>query len=379
MFNHQDFFHALEENNLSLVQEFLNRGLNPNLEYKGRRPLTISLYNNNLEMVKVLLDDGANPNFEDSNGNRPLLIPLASGNLEILKTLLNHDADPNLPNNGSSLLSIAIEKNSYPAVKELLEHGANPNQEENGKTPLEIASRSTGSKKMVDLLLKYGARANLPLNRIYHLPYYPVERYPLTGRAIPSMTFLTTGHCTNENYLPIIRYQSLYYSAEPSEKEYCGTFYFFEPDSDIFLALGRVLIAINKFRAYLDLLTYIPEGERISFSAYWAFEQLTQRLKGNLEENPYYEDGLYYGYEYMGFFDELDQLICRAGRKADYDTILLQAEPGETRPVTEILDLRPREESFRDVCQADTPLFHQKVEGSKYPTLWFRSYGFLTF
>lgn len=60
------------------------------------------------------------------------------------------------------------------------------------------------------------------------------------------------------NYLPVTRYESLYFknniTLEQRNQQFCGKFYFYEGDSDIYLNLGRCLVTANKVDAIIKLL-----------------------------------------------------------------------------------------------------------------------------
>ena len=61
------------------------------------------------------------------------------------------------------------------------------------------------------------------------------------------------------NYLPITRYESLYFkntniTLEQRQQQFCGKFYFYESDSDMFLFFGNCLVSSNKVDAMIKLL-----------------------------------------------------------------------------------------------------------------------------
>jgi hypothetical protein len=86
----------------------------------------------------------------------------------------------------------------------------------------------------------------------YHHPEIAVPRYPRTGRPITAMDFIRPLNSPSGIYLPVSRYPGLYH--EHSETEYCGTFYYYEPDSINYLHLGNNLITGSKYGAmrYLE-------------------------------------------------------------------------------------------------------------------------------
>lgn len=57
----------------------------------------------------------------------------------------------------------------------------------------------------------------------------------------------------------------------------------------------------------------------------------------------------YIGYTIWSKLDQLDTPLYNAAREAGYQLIVLQAEAGRRQAVTEILDTRPREESFHSL------------------------------
>jgi hypothetical protein len=314
-----------------------------------------------------------------------------------------------------------------------------------------------------------------------------IPRYPLTGRPIHDRPFVGT-HCViGSKYLPVVRYESLYYGQLGSSQGYCGTYYYYEPDSNNFLNLGKTLVAANKIDAvikldgYPDGLPYIFRNNafiksvaitslvHVAFKLFYVLNRqtLTDRadlrflyserpesniptngksmnsyhqhiidsfpqhsgdpqsrhfrnvitrdrlidaivkmmpiwtsvisheselsdpryflnlsipdLPPSLTMNPMFENidtGEYLATELVALTDRLDQYICLKAQQAGYDTILLQREPGETRAVTEILDVRDRHVSYENICK-DT--FEVPTHPTKYPTIWFPEYGFMTY
>jgi hypothetical protein len=248
-----------------------------------------------------------------------------------------------------------------------------------------------------------------------------VSRYPQTERPITDMAF-ATNNCTIEGlWFPIVRYDNLYYKYD---EDYCGTFYYFEPDSTNYLNLGKTLIAANKIHAYILLFskqdelesirTGTPIGGILAHSIITFINggrlqdsDLTRKVKfydlylpilnylttvynkendiinvrlinrnGLLEDaKGNYEPKIAKGSFFAGF-DELDQIICQEARKQNYDTILLQREPGLTRMVTEILDTRDRSISYSNICKQKYNYLPIKA---KYPTIWVSEYGFIEF
>lgn len=140
--------------------------------------------------------------------------------------------------------------------------------------------------------------------------------------------------------IPVMRYQrstgSLYY--DPSEESYCGTFYYFEPYSSIYLFCNWVLVTDNKILAARELgmsieeVAEILEEEVKEIEDFWEGRRLIPL------------DDEFYSYE-----DELDQDICKFAHEEGYEVIILKMMNGTNRYVTEILDVRSRSKSFQSL------------------------------
>lgn len=237
--------------------------------------------------------------------------------------------------------------------------------------------------------------------------------------------------CNQGLYLPVLRYEDLYHQKSKIEKEFCGTFYFFEPESEMMLNMGKVLICSNKVDCLFKLQPNIPINKSFAFNAYLdivnsiygegyfvddigihnfpedivdkkEFKRqvesvlpLVTKISNNVNDidslfvngklyNNFYEeikvdDGelieKYWGNKFASSWDYLDQILCNEARKQGYDTIILQRETGENRINTEILDVRSRVDSYSKLCslKVDFP------NSQKYPTLWFKDFSFINY
>lgn len=260
--------------------------------------------------------------------------------------------------------------------------------------------------------------------RIAYLnPKFEYPRYTQTRRPVTKMPF-TGNHCVKDaKYLPVVRYEELYFGQHMSIKEeVCGTFYFYEPDSENYLNLGRVLIAANKVDAAIKLQININSSIQLFLEYKFTLKEWSKMLdKFDLPEAQEIQDYLttliskesdidlntlsildlylpqpgnlvnkvnavyeiikrdkkeYMGYKLVSHFDYLDQKICKAAQKEGYDTILLQREPGEQRANTEILDVRTRKQSYDNICKEK---FNIQTHSSNYPSIWFPEYGFMSY
>jgi hypothetical protein len=216
---------------------------------------------------------------------------------------------------------------------------------------------------------------------------YPVSKRPPTSmsaiaRSLDKMKVISLDHPNitgrpislgnGQHAIPITRYsegtgQGAYYKEGEEEKEYCGTFYYWEPDSHIYLLMGKSLYFPNKIAALLhfdpnnvelaividnfvnsrkfsgiipdraEIIRLLTTEERVTSKLYPFdnFFQMSDEYIGNL----------FYALE-----DPLDQPLCLAARKAGYDTIILSRMPAQRRIVTELLDTRNRDDSLHNLA-----------------------------
>lgn len=274
---------------------------------------------------------------------------------------------------------------------------------------------------------------SLPLIMYAKDKVYTISKRPRTNmlmfRTPGSVTIhkdeIKDGYYKEWKVIPVTRYakgmsKGLFYSEE--ESSFCGTFYYYEPESSTYLTYNRMLTARNKTDAARLLAKglgislggfYKKYGPEIINSAYdidiqdtyLSDEMIEKRfydlfytnrdrdvlLKNYLTNNPrnklpedlilspseliklypqifIYSDRInthlserrleelaikIHTKRYMGVFLDLyakedlyDQLICRAGKDAGYDLILLTHMVGSHQVVSEILDTRDRNISF---------------------------------
>lgn len=201
---------------------------------------------------------------------------------------------------------------------------------------------------------------------------------------------LSNGEYHQTTYFPVVRYQKgmsgIYTSSYKKDREYCGTFYYFEPDSPYYLEcqsclstknkvtaameLGYTLeeivdIYVNYFTEYIDdsargntdLETYVNEltnSEKIKY--YFEFirnidigetngyQFLRWWLDGLINNMPLRFQAKYYAFE-----DVLDQYICNEATNKKIEVILLKYMTGGNRVVSEVLDTRTRKQSFNSI------------------------------
>ena len=161
------------------------------LDTGGLTPLLYAVRENCMACVDVLLDHGADIDLPDPDGVSPLLVAIMNANWDLAKQLILAGADVNQWDvYGAAPLFIAIglhtrvdggrasidplnETDGLTIVKMLLERGADPNMQvffrpaglrgstvTRGSTPL-IRAATNADPEVVELLLEYGADANL--------------------------------------------------------------------------------------------------------------------------------------------------------------------------------------------------------------------------
>lgn len=263
-------------------------------------------------------------------------------------------------------------------------------------------------------------------------PLYQSTRRPVTHMLdFSSEGDLLPGHL----YLPVVRYPGLYYSKEKGE--YCGKFFYFEPESSVLLDLGRTAIFASKLQAHhiLGRAILAIDNERdfsqkdavvISMKRFarrlpnwdsfrvdvgvwpWQIDWIdAQKRKGFsneemeecmrvfyysiienpssipevscLETTPLYptDHNPWQRAPSVGIYDGFDQPICKQARYLGLDTVILQHQPGEYRAVTEILDTRDDAYNYLVRTTNDTGSWFPN-HNKKYNTIWFPSYGFVS-
>jgi len=177
---------------------------------------------------------------------------------------------------------------------------------------------------------------------------------------------------------PVIRYgagmsKGTYtktYGANATES-FCGTFYYYEPDSTIFLRARDILVCPNKLCAMAYLVgvsetarmfdrdikdgnqTYRRTPVRDILDADSWDQLITEMVVGNFDFTQHRET--MYALE-----DRFDQPLCNASR-GRFELVVLTSMTGENRVVTEILDTRSRQLSFgmlRSIDARDIQLLH---------------------
>jgi ankyrin repeat protein len=146
---------AIDDVNVTLVEQLLNNGADPN-GYKNEgdiSPLGLACNKGNLEIVKLLLEFGANPNYIPKD-NMPALSYAVIGTEkpEIVKYLIYAGVDINYRNEKSKpVIYYAVLLGHGNVTKILYDNGADITfKDEDNRTLLDLAKR-IGWKNIVEI------------------------------------------------------------------------------------------------------------------------------------------------------------------------------------------------------------------------------------
>jgi ankyrin repeat protein len=127
--------------------------------------LADAVFLSDMDDVRRLLDRGADPDARDEEQRTSLMNATQDGHRELVRMLLEAGADPNLRDaDGWTPLDVAVYRKALDLIWLLVHFGADVNaQDDLGISVLMRAVlASNGSTEVVDLLQRWGARADLP-------------------------------------------------------------------------------------------------------------------------------------------------------------------------------------------------------------------------
>lgn len=179
---YKEFFEAIENNKKSLVQAFIEAGINIDAQDKfgdtgtiwpKDTALIMATRDGNEDMVEILLKAGANVNIQNIAGTTPLkmakwaMVHWGRGSIKILDMLRaaqDTEVRKNITQNKEAAekkFLEAVEDGKAALVQSLIASGVDINAKDKfGDTALMMATRN-GETAMVELLLNAGADANL--------------------------------------------------------------------------------------------------------------------------------------------------------------------------------------------------------------------------
>ena len=176
---------AIQAGNVSVVEQALEKGLNPNQRIKANPLIAYALNSSHIAITRLLLANKADyeayaftaalkghehiithlytagarlHDIRNREGETLLMVSAKQGNAENVKQLTEKGSDVNAQSNkGHSAMTYASRYGHLSIVKYLLNHGAEVNiANNNGWTPLLKAARG-GHLKVVDYLLAHDA------------------------------------------------------------------------------------------------------------------------------------------------------------------------------------------------------------------------------
>ncbi len=183
---------AVITNNLKLVKQFVQKGLDINLKstsyYRvlgknfqpGETPLSLAVQNGNYEITKYLIEKGGKIDFKYLFNNNLIHISAKSGNFDLLKLLLKKGVPLKDTNNqGFNALHFSAESGSIKIAQYLLKNDFDVNSlTQNGESPLILAVKHN-KPEMVQFLLSHGANPNI-VDRYKTSPIKVAVQYNLT-------------------------------------------------------------------------------------------------------------------------------------------------------------------------------------------------------
>ncbi len=159
--SYEDFFQAMEKDNVALVQSLLDRGFDPNtVNPKSVPALLVAIKTPAPRITKLLLSQpGLNVEARNPQDESALMLSAFAGDLALCEALIRLDADINKP--GWTPLHYAATKSHLAVMRLLMDRFAYIDASSpNGSTPLMMAAMY-GNSSAVKLLLESGADPSL--------------------------------------------------------------------------------------------------------------------------------------------------------------------------------------------------------------------------
>ncbi|WP_300555311.1 ankyrin repeat domain-containing protein [Limnohabitans sp. Rim8] len=159
--SYEDFFKAVQVDNVRTVQMLLQRGFDPNtVNPEGVPALMLAVREPSLKVAELLAGwPQTRAEIRNAHDESPLMLAALKGYFPLVKKLVNNDADVNKP--GWTPLHYAATGGHVPVIEFLLEESAYIDAESpNGTTPLMMAAMY-GSPEAVKVLIQAGADLTL--------------------------------------------------------------------------------------------------------------------------------------------------------------------------------------------------------------------------
>lgn len=155
--SYEDFFRAVQRDDVRSVEALLARGFDPNtVNPSGVHALMLAVREPSLQVAQLLATwPQVKTEVRNEQGESVLMLAALKGYLPLVKVLIDHDADVNKP--GWTPLHYAASAGQVAVIEHLLEHSAYIDAESpNGSTPLMLAAMY-GSPDAVQRLILAGA------------------------------------------------------------------------------------------------------------------------------------------------------------------------------------------------------------------------------
>jgi ankyrin repeat protein len=154
---YEDFFKAVQFDNVRTVQALLQRGFDPNtVNPEGVPALMLAVREPSLKVAELLASwPTAKTEVRNDKDESVLMLAALKGHFSLVQKLVEHDADVN--KTGWTPLHYAASAGHVKIIEYLLEHSAYIDAESpNGTTPLMMAAMY-GSPEAVKVLIQAGA------------------------------------------------------------------------------------------------------------------------------------------------------------------------------------------------------------------------------
>lgn len=159
--SYEDFFKAVQFDNVRVVQSLLQRGFDPNtVNPEGVPALMLAVREPSIKVAELLASwPQTRTEVRNASDESPLMLAALKGFLPLVKKLVDNDADVN--KTGWTPLHYAATGGHVPIIEYLLDQSAYIDAESpNGTTPLMMAAMY-GSPEAVKSLIQAGADLTL--------------------------------------------------------------------------------------------------------------------------------------------------------------------------------------------------------------------------